>query len=148
MIIDNLKYINSYFDINNKIYTAIEYLKELEIEKISVGKYMIDDEIFALVSEYETHEEVEGLWEAHREYIDIQYIAKGVEKIGYCAIDKLSVSDEYNQNLDVVLGHAEGDFVTLFKGDFMILFPQDAHKPGNLYHLKSKVKKVVVKVKI
>jgi len=149
VIIDKIENYRQYSSINEKLLEAFVYLNTIDFKAVQPGKYEImNDEIFAIVSAYETKNKEEDLWEAHKKYIDIQYIVKGIERIGYCNLDRFKVTQEYDHNLDVVLGQAEGDLIVLHEGDFMILFPQDAHKPGNSDNRKSKVKKVVVKVRI
>ncbi|BEP30342.1 YhcH/YjgK/YiaL family protein [Helicovermis profundi] len=149
MIIDNIQNIGMYKNIGKYLDEAINYILTTNFDKISPGKYqVIGDDVFAIISEYETKNEDDGFWEAHEKYIDIQYIAKGIEKIGYSNIERFEIKNCYDCDSDVALGRADGDFITLFPGDFMILFPQDVHKPGNQYCEKAQVKKVVVKVKI
>lgn len=150
MIIDNLHNNTIYRPINKRLNKAFDYLINTDFNTIQPGKYEIDgDEIFAMVFEYQPKPIKEGMWEAHEKYIDIQYMAKGIEKVGYCNIDELIVEKEYDPDSDVILGQAEGDIITLNEGNFMIFFPQDLHKPGIEYNNdREMVKKVVVKVKI
>ena len=64
-----------------------------------------------------------------RNYIDIQYIAEGVELIGCNNIDKMQVSTEYNPEKDIAFLSGEGDYITFSKGSYGIFFPEDAHQP-------------------
>lgn len=148
MIIDKLENYNIYLGIHNNLIDAFKYLKNLDIDCIQPEKYEIkNDELYAIISEYETSDADEGLWESHKKYIDIHYISEGAEKIGYSHIDNLNVTHEYDCTNDVILGRAHGDFITLNKGTFIILFPDDAHKSGIKYKESNNVKKVILKLK-
>lgn len=149
MIIDKLNNIDMYKCINDKLCIAKDFLMNLNKDTLSSGKYDIyEDDVFAMVFEYETKNEEEGYWEAHRDFIDIQYVLSGMEKIGYCNIEDLNVCKEYDKETDAVLGYANGNFIGMKEGYFMILLPEDAHKPGNIYEEICEVKKIVVKIRL
>jgi YhcH/YjgK/YiaL family protein len=98
------------------------------------------------VSDYETAPAEEKGWEAHRRYIDVQYIASGTEKMGYAEISALRVVSEYDEDKDIIWLDGDGDFVTAHAGTFVVFFRQDAHKPGVTVENPCSVRKVVVKV--
>ncbi|HSA07571.1 MAG TPA: YhcH/YjgK/YiaL family protein [Candidatus Gastranaerophilales bacterium] len=147
MIIDKLENASFYFELNNKIKTGLQYLAKTDLLNLENGRYEIDgDKIFVVIQEYSTKSQDQSLWEAHRNYIDIQYIIKGQEKIGYLNINKFFPSTEYNKEKDIVFGDGEGEFLTATTGDFIIFTPHDAHKPGICLHEPDYVKKAVVKI--
>jgi len=150
MIADILKNNYLYESISPRIKTALEYIATTDFSKIEAGKYELDGEnIFVLVQEYDSIPREQGKWECHQKYIDIQYIAEGVEQIGVNNIVKMQVTDEYNPEKDIAFLSGDGDYITFSKGSYGIFFPEDAHKPkiasGNV---SGKVKKIVVKIKI
>lgn len=148
MIIDRLENNSIYCAINKRFSQAFKYIYDTDLSLLTPGIYTIcGDEIFVIVSEYETKSLSEGLWEAHKEYIDIQYIIKGNEKIGCCNIKNLVVEKQYDAEFDVVLGQASGNLISLNEGEFMVLFPEDVHKPGIVNNKIEQVKKVVIKVR-
>lgn len=148
MIKDNIRNYKEYTLVHDGIHKAFNYLINTNLDELSIGVHDIsNNDIFAIVSEYKTQNQNIGLWEAHRKYIDVQYLIKGTEKIGYCDINQLIVEKQYDEEADVVLGHLDGDYITLREGDFMILFPQDAHKPGKRDKEELNIKKIVIKVK-
>ena len=113
------------------------------------GRHELDgDKVFALVQQYQTKPLAEGKWEAHRKYIDVQYVAAGVEKIGWAPVSRLKVTELYDETKDVAFYTGKGDFVTVPAGWFVILFPEDAHMPSIAVDAPSPVTKVVVKVKV
>jgi YhcH/YjgK/YiaL family protein len=78
MIIDKIENINLYKDINSRISKALDYIINTDLINLEPGKYDIDKEnIFALINEYQTKPESEGKLEAHRKYIDVQYVIDG-----------------------------------------------------------------------
>jgi YhcH/YjgK/YiaL family protein len=149
MVIDKLENSDIYSTLGENIKLALDYLKQYDFSKISPGKYEIDeDTVFAMVSEYETKDRKDGKLESHRKYLDIQYIAKGNELIGYLPLNNQKPNIEYNEENDIMFYSEEKSFVKLEQGMFAIFFPSDIHMPGIKTNVPEKVKKVVVKVKI
>ncbi|MDD5435916.1 MAG: YhcH/YjgK/YiaL family protein, partial [Nitrospira sp.] len=96
MITDLLNNASQYSKMNMKIETALNYLQDTDLSNLKPGRYEIDgSDIFALMQNYETKPKENGFWEAHRKYIDIQYVIKGTELIGYANIVHLK-SGEYD----------------------------------------------------
>lgn len=149
MVIDQIKNASLYCGISNKIVTALSYLRDTDIQNMKPGRYDIDgSNIFALMQNYETKSKENGFWEAHRQYIDIQYVIKGAELIGYANIDYLK-SGEYDDVKDLlVLYGADGVFLEVRAGTFVILMPQDAHMPGITVITAQSVAKIVIKVRV
>src|SRR5574338_1247150 len=101
MIIYKLSNSHLYFGPGERINKAFAYLKETDFSKIELGKYEIDgDNIFALVNEYKTKDESEGKLEAHKKYVDVQFVAKGKELMGYAPLEIQTVIDPYNEQND------------------------------------------------
>ena len=96
---------------------------------------------------YETKSKENWFWEAHRQYIDIQYIIKGTELIGYSNIDYLK-SGEYDDAKDLLVLYGDGVFLEVRAGTFVILMPQDAHMPGIAVSTSQSVGKIVLKVRV
>ena len=118
---------------------VVRILKDLDFE--IQGK-----DIFVVVSEYETKNVEQGKWEAHRKYIDIQYVVSGEEKIGYGNINEMKIIDEYNEEKDVLFLEGKGDLLLVNKGTFALFAPQDVHMPGIQLNNGQHVKKIVVKI--
>ncbi len=148
MIVDRIENAQLYYSVHTKFKRAFEYVRQLDIDAIAVGKYEIDGEsIFALVQHYNTKLQEQGSWEAHRRYIDLQYVAQGVEAFGYANIHRLQ-QGEYDTAKDFLPLEGEGDFVTVSGGSFALVFPQDAHMPSMAIGAPSFVKKIVVKIAV
>jgi biofilm protein TabA len=150
MIIDTLAAAMQYEGLGPGIALGLAYLRNFDPET-PVGRYPLDgDDLFALVQTYETGPATEKQFESHREYVDIQYIAEGAERILYAPVEGLEVCTPYSEAGDVVF-YAEPGASSSFllrPGDFAVLFPGDAHKPGCMAGARDPVKKVVVKARL
>lgn len=160
MIIDQLKNVNTGFYVNllssqggdpglaQRIQAAFDYLQSADLENTAPGKVVIDgDRVFALVQEYNTKPRAQGFWEAHRQYLDVQYVVKGLEHMGFANIEQLTAGT-YEAAKDFLPLDGAGSFVLLPAGMFTIFMPQDGHMPGIAVNEPQPVKKVVVKVAI
>lgn len=148
MIIDVLKNAQLYYGLNQNFSTAFKFLYENDFNKIKPGDYEIGgNKIYVKVKEYDTKTGKKDYWEAHRQYIDIQYIAEGEEYIGYSNINKMREC-QYIEEKDQIVLEGQGDFFKIEKDFFTILFPQDAHMPAVAMGKPLSVKKIIIKVKI
>ncbi|MBZ0198527.1 MAG: YhcH/YjgK/YiaL family protein [Ignavibacteriaceae bacterium] len=149
MIIDLLNNADMYKSISLGIQVALEYITTTDFSKTEPGRYKIDGEnIFALVSEYQTKAESKAKLEAHKKYIDVQFAASGSEKIGYSPLTTQNPFQPYDEVNDYSLYEGEKSFIKLAAGMFAIFFPEDLHMPGISIDEPNTVKKVVVKVRV
>lgn len=150
MIADVIKNRHIYEAISPRIKTALEYIAKTDFFAMEPGKFELDGaNLYVLIQAYNSLPREKGKWECHRKYIDIQYIAEGVEQIGCNNIGKMNVTTEYIPEKDVAFLTGPGDYVTFNKGAYGIFFPEDAHQPKIAPdNILGAVKKVVVKIKI
>ena len=130
---------------------AFDFIKKAVSENLAVGKYELDGrELFASVQEYDSKTDEQAKNEAHKNYIDIQYVVSGTEIIESVEIEKATPNTEYNAEKDVMFYDKSEDAVTLIltEGEYAILYPQDVHRPGLCVGTPAPVKKIVVKVKL
>lgn len=147
MIKDKLINADYYYSLSKHLKTGFEWLIHTNLESLSDGKYPIDgDNVYANIQTYETKEDAK--YESHRKYIDIQCVIKGVEKVGVTNISSCTSCVSYDSEKDIEFFdiNTDEEFVKLEEGSFIILYPQDAHKPSISFDKKTNVKKVVVKV--
>jgi len=146
MIIDRIENASLYGN-STALAKAFEYLVQTDLKTIPGGRYELDGmKRFALIGESTTQPLGQALFEAHRKYIDVQYIVSGVEKMGYAPLDTLQVVTAYDENKDAEMRKGDGDFLTAKAGMFLVFFPNDAHMPGLAVHQPAPVKKVVIKI--
>ncbi len=149
MIIDKIENSHLYRGIGKRIEKAFKYIHNTDLKNIQPGKYEIDGEnIFALISEYKTKPESEGKLEAHRKYIDVQYVISGEELMGYSPLGNQQILEPYKEENDIVFFKGDKSFTKVSAGMFAIFFPEDVHMPGINTGKISDVKKLVIKVRI
>jgi len=147
MVIDKLSNAKQYYGLSGRIEKALKYLQNTNLKNLEIGKHELDGKnIFVIVSEYDAKNIEQGKWEAHRNYLDIQYVVSGKEKIGYACIDEMKMIGEYNEEKDVLFLKGEGDLLLVNEGTFALFAPQDAHMPGIKANNGQHVKKIVVKI--
>lgn len=134
------------YDMLERIQKAVAYIREGKLDNLECGRHELFDGIYVNVSKYQTKES--GLFEAHRKYIDIHYLLEGSEIIEITDVKKLKITKDYDDQADALLGTAEGSSYLLKKGQFMVVFPEEAHMPGIKTAEDKEVKKAVVKVPV
>ncbi len=132
---------------------ALEFLKKCQAEELEPGRVEIDGKnVYALVQAYETLPVTpEVKFEAHRQYIDIQFIQSGEEVMGWTALDRLKLLTAYDPEKDVCYGKLPADEFTPLRvsaGQAAIFYPEDAHAPKLALSIPAPVKKIVVKVAV
>ena len=149
MIIDRLENCEFYYGLGINFKRAFEYLKSVDLNNIECGKYEIDgNNIFISIMEYTTKNIDECLWEAHKKYIDIQYVISGSEKMGYINVNNISIINGYNSDNDILFGEGVGQFTIVKEGEFTIFTPNDGHMPSLNVNNPEVVKKAVIKILI
>ena len=86
--------------------------------------------------------------EAHRAYLDIQYIVKGSEVLGWAPIEKLTPTCEYNEEKDYCLYKGDCDYFEIREGYCYVVFPEDAHLPAAHLTEERDVQKLIIKLKV
>ena len=150
MIFGKLSDAHKYFALSENIKKGFEFLINTDLKNISTGRHEIQgDEIFANVEILTTKPQTEAKWEAHRKYIDIQYVITGEEKMGYGVIDDFKKTVvPYNEVKDITFLEGENyNFVNVKENNFVIFFNSDVHAPMLSVKDNQEIKKVIVKIK-
>jgi YhcH/YjgK/YiaL family protein len=148
MIYDNLKNIRRYEILHPNFSDAFSFLLSENLKILKIGQYQINENVYASVSEYFTKPSTELRWETHRKYIDIQYLINGNERIGYSFGNDFVNIEPYNSEKDIAFYHGNGSEIDLGENYFVILFPEEFHKPCILKNHSMQVKKLVIKVRL
>ena len=137
------------FQLADRLMTAFRFLQNFDPNSAQPGTTELDGkQVFAMVQHYDTKPRSKGFWEAHRKYIDVQYVAQGQELMGYVNLGHVQAG-EYDASKDFLPAEGEGNFLLMPAGTFIILTPQDVHMPQVAVNDQpSPVKKVVVKVAV
>jgi YhcH/YjgK/YiaL family protein len=130
---------------------AFTFLKNTNLDTLSVGKHVLDgDNLFISVTEAPTKDFEATKWEAHKKYIDVQYIIKGKEKMGVVDVTKVTAIDPFNETKDVGFYTAPEKDAKYYEATpeaYLIFFPCDAHRPSIKVEGCDTTKKLVVKIK-
>ena len=86
--------------------------------------------------------------EAHRKYLDIQYIVKGKEVMGWADLADCQIQGEFNEEKDIGMYTGDFSFLTVSEGICYVAFPEDVHMPGRHLDVPNDYVKVVVKLKV
>jgi YhcH/YjgK/YiaL family protein len=148
MIMDRIGNSSLYYAIHPGIQCAFAFIQKTDLSIMPVGRTEIDGaNLYAIFQDYITKPIEKGLWEAHRRYIDLQYMVQGAEKIGYANIANLR-QGSYDPSKDFLPLQGVGDFLTLHQGYFALLLPEDGHMPGLAVDAPMPVKKLVIKIAV
>lgn len=148
MIVDVMQNVGLYRALGARIGRALDWAGRTDFSALAPGRIDIDgDRLFALVSDYVSKPPADGRWEAHCRYLDLQIVAAGIERIGYAPAASLGAGD-YIPEKDITWLTGDGSFVTMAPGQFMLLWPGDAHMPGIAFGAPSPVRKVVIKIAV
>ena len=138
-------------------YRGIHPNLDLALERItpeflaSVGPERVEikgGDVYATRFTYKTVPAEESFFEAHRKYLDIHIMMEGSEGVEIAPPEVLSEFDRVEAN-DFYAYRGEEDYkLILSPGDFLVMFPSDAHRIKMQVDGPRTVSKVVFKVKI
>lgn len=153
MILDRLERAGVYRPLSVDIARALDYLRQTDLAALPDGRYELDGErLFAIVQRYRPKPLQAARWEAHRRYVDVQYVVSGCERMGVTFLrGGLPVRQPYDAQKDVIFFDAQGDLVTAPAGCCAIFLPHDIHAPGlapDGGDPEAEVCKVVVKCRV
>ena len=147
MITDKLSNVNLY---NNIPDIVKDFILNISPD-IGLGRITLSDSVYVNVESYITKNICDAKFESHNKYIDIQILSDGVEKIAYAHRSFLTESTPYNSEKDItfysdkVQGYED---ICLNGTNFVMLFPHEAHAPQICADNQSKVKKIVIKIRV
>lgn len=129
---------------------AVEFLRRGDLENLPEGKFEIDGErVFARVQRYHTVRTDNPRFETHRKYIDVQFVARGEEILGWIPAAAMNSTEPYDSDRDIAFGEApvrEWTPLRLKAGQAAVLWPEDGHAPKIATGESLPVLKIVVKV--
>lgn len=147
MIFDSLKNKERYKDFP-LLYQALNYLAQLNPDALPDSTVvLIKDNLFLNPVSLVSRPEAECIYEAHKKYTDLHYILEGVEGIATAAPSALTETSAYDEAKDIMFfeGPEDGRYY-LKPGQFMVCFPEDAHKVAMMKDNPAPIKKIVFKI--
>ncbi|MBQ2896112.1 MAG: YhcH/YjgK/YiaL family protein [Oscillospiraceae bacterium] len=121
-----------------------EFLNSLGSERVDI----IPGEVWCTKFTYETVADDESFFEAHEKFLDIHMMLEGSERVEIAAPEELTLFRSEPEN-DFFGYHGVGRHsLVLRPGDFLVVFPTDAHKIKMQVNGPETVTKAVFKIKI
>jgi len=147
--INKIEFANHYH-LNKKYWDkAFAFLKNTDLQTLTVGRHVIDgDNVYAIVQEAPTKDYDKTAFESHLNYIDLQYVVTGEEKMEKTSVDSVKVDKPYNEKADIAYYTGEGKIYTVKQNSFLLFFPGEAHRPNITPGGNKVVKKIIIKIKV
>ena len=139
-----------HFNIHPLFKTAFDWLAKNANASLAEGKSKIDGtDISFNCQRYDTHPFDFRKFETHDKFIDIQYIISGAETIFLGNPATMETAVEYDPATDIRFLAGRGSPVSLSAGEFMLIWPHEAHAPGcDPSDTPSAVHKIIVKIPV
>ena len=145
---------SKYAEVKKYSQEAAEFMENFKPENYADGRYDLNEEgLFENIQSYTTNPRENQKYEAHRRYIDVQYIITG--KDGFCLKDISEMTEAdiivpYSEESDIMFfsNKVEGEYHALTDGEFLVMPPECAHMPGMAVGEPSPVRKMVVKIPV
>lgn len=148
MVIDYLENADRYARLHPAFAGGFSFLRRADMAQLPDGRHPIDgDRLFAIVAHDEGRGREQSLLEAHRRYIDIQFVIGGEDCIGWLPIaDCARVSSPYDSASDLeFFFDRPATWLAVPPGAFAIFYPEDAHAP---LATRGPIHKAVLKVAV
>lgn len=150
MIFGNIDDVQVYEFLPEKIKQCFVYFQQHDLSEYAQGSHKINgDEFFVNIENYTTVERKERFWEGHRKYIDVHMMIDGTEIIDTNFTANMQV-ESYDESRDFVAmqGEYNASVELRNKGDFIICYPEDAHRTAIICDKANKLKKAIFKIKL
>ncbi len=152
MIVTDLAHARGELPQTESFRLALAFLERQDLGTLEDGTIEIDGRrVFASVQSYETLPvDAPCRFEAHRVYIDVQYIVAGEETIEWAPASRIDFDSAYDAQGDIQFGAVAATTtpVRLERGQLAVLFPSDGHAPRHTTRTPGRVKKIVVKIAV
>jgi len=148
MIHDRLERAPLYFGAHPGFRAAFEWLGvHAATAEAGTAVPVAGDRVVARPARYVPHPFDPERFEHHRRFIDVQYVAEGEETVRVGDAAEMRRVGAFDEAADVGFLAGEGESVRLRAGEFLVLWPHEAHQPGVAPGPDpAEVRKVVVKV--
>jgi len=147
---DTLANAHLHFNIHPLFKTAFEWIAANANAGLPEGKNKVGDTgIIYNCQRYDTHPFDWRKFETHDKYIDIQVIIAGAENIFLGDPATMETAVAYDAEKDIRFLAGRGSPVLVNTGEFMLIWPHEAHAPGcDPSAEKSAVHKTIVKIPV
>ncbi|MCH3962147.1 MAG: YhcH/YjgK/YiaL family protein [Solobacterium sp.] len=149
MILDSLDHRGCYAEMT-ELKSILDVMAEIQPDTMPQSKMIIDgDKAFINPVLLTTKPFAETKFEAHQRYADVHCIIAGIEEIIVNDLSKVTEIEAYSKENDIGFYQGESGTVCILKpGDFLVCFPQDAHRVAIAPSIPDAVIKLVGKIKM
>lgn len=117
-------------------------------EETQKGRHDFNENLYVNVVSYETKESFEGVFESHKDYIDLHVLVSGEEKIYYGDREKMIITKDYDKDGDYeLLKGQDYSSVAYSKMQGVECAVNEPHMAAGSVSTPSKVLKAIVKIK-
>lgn len=157
MIVSNIHQRDNTLSLQQPIQKILDIFQNTDFNNVEDGVYEVDGkDLFYMVIRSTNVNKEESLFEAHKHYLDLQYIFSGQEQMGYALFDEnLGIQTPYIPERDITFYDFPkvSSYLTVSSGDFVIFSPNDLHAPavkvdgkdGNVIKVVGKIKTSILK---
>lgn len=146
MIVDSIQHVRDYASLLPCLEAGLAAMGDGS--GLAVGRHEFEGG-FLLVQEGETSPLEEGTFEAHRKFIDVQFVLEGAEEIAWQEYSDLTCAIPYDEASDKErLDGPRAHHLLVTAGMFWAAFPHDGHKAISHIDERHHYRKVVMKLPV
>lgn len=139
------------FALHPALQKGLNFLATTDFDNLELGVVEIEGrQIYAQILDVETKPKHDILPEVHQKYIDIQYLHRGNEYIGYAPdFGHYEIEKELLKERDIIFYKDNIKYESnlhMAPGCFAIFFPADIHRPACIDDKPTIIRKIVVKI--
>ena len=147
MILAHIEDSERYFSLHPLFKQLFDYVKTHDLSQVPAERITLDGErLFINVADASLKSPEEQVLEVHRRYIDVHFPLSSNEVMGWSPLQGLQTEsvNPFNDEDDyAVYAETAQTYLTIRPGEFVIVWPEDAHAPiigeGKLRKLIAKV---------
>ena len=147
MILAHIEDSERYYSLHPLFKQLFDYVKTHDLSQVPAERITLDGErLFINVADASLKSPEEQVLEVHRRYIDVHFPLSNNEVMGWSPLQGLQSEsvNPFNEEDDyAVYAEAAQTYLTIRPGEFVIVWPEDAHAPiigeGKLRKLIAKV---------
>lgn len=149
MILAKLETAPDYRGIHPNLDLALENIHEAFLSQLGEERVeLLPGEVWCTKFTYETVPEDESFFEAHENFLDIHLMLEGRERVSIAPPDALERFDAQPEHDFYAYRGAGQHELILSPGEFLVVFPSDAHRIKMRTDGPSTVSKAVFKIRI
>jgi len=138
---------------DKRIIQVLKLIESLPFNSLPDNVFEVSGkDLYYIITSYETTGDLSKKpAEAHKRYIDFQYIIYGKEQAGisdYSNIKKIATEYDSEKDIEFIEKVENETFFLLGQNDYAIFFPQDIHRTGISVVRPANVRKVIFKLLI